>query len=356
MKNKYLVIVLSYALSLINAFPNERIVGGQPASISTYPYQASLRSMSNTHFCGGSIISDEWILTAAHCLPGRTARNMFVVVGTNSLNSGGSRYTVSEIISHPNYNEDSNVNDIALIKISGKIVFGPNVKPVRLSLDYPPTGSNLTLTGWGLQAYPSDSLPNILQFINLYSIDIEHCKSILFSFPITSNHLCTVHSKGKGACQGDSGGPLVYNDIQVGIVSWGIPCAKGFPDIFTSVSSFTATTLEVVVGTNSLSSGGTRYNVTQLILHPKYNNKNLANDLGLLKVLGTVTFGSNIKSIQLSTDYPPHGANLTLSGWGLQAHPSDTIPDILHYLHGNSIRISYCRWLLRGYPVTIIYC
>ncbi|KAF5298018.1 hypothetical protein FQR65_LT09829 [Abscondita terminalis] len=223
---------------LVDATPADRIVGGQPASILAYPYQVSLRSTSNSHFCGGSIISNKWILTAAHCLNGRTPSEVIVVVGTNNLNSGGVPYGVAEFISHSSYNEGTNVNDIALVRISGSISFSTNIKPIQLSSNYPGHGANLTLTGWGLKSYPSGGVPNILQYVNLIAIDINQCKSMLSGFPLTSTHLCTIQNKGKGACQGDSGGPLVYNEAQVGIVSWGIPCAVGLPDIFTSVSSY----------------------------------------------------------------------------------------------------------------------
>ncbi|KAK5638861.1 hypothetical protein RI129_013156 [Pyrocoelia pectoralis] len=118
------------------------------------------------------------------------------------------------------------------------MVYGPTVKPVALSLDHPLPGTMLTLTGWGLTKYPSDAIPNKLQTVLLTTISIKQCKSSLPGYPITDNHVCTFQSKDKGSCQGDSGGPLVYNGLQVGIVSWGIPCAKGYPDIFTAVAPY----------------------------------------------------------------------------------------------------------------------
>ncbi|KAF5281358.1 hypothetical protein FQR65_LT14756 [Abscondita terminalis] len=232
--------VLVFALVFVSGErgEDERIVGGQAAAISSYPYQVSLRSQSNSHFCGGSIISNNLVLTAAHCLTGRTAGTVAVVAGTNSISSGGTRYSVAELISHPSYNTGNNGQDIALIKIAGTFTYDANVRPVQLASSYPPVGANLTLTGWGLQSYPSNTLPNILQCVHLAAIDVEQCKSLLPGYPVTSTHLCTKSRKGQGACQGDSGGPLVYGNAQVGVVSWGIPCAKGYPDVFTSVPSY----------------------------------------------------------------------------------------------------------------------
>ncbi|KAJ6225201.1 hypothetical protein RDWZM_003746 [Blomia tropicalis] len=217
---------------------DSKVVGGNTASEGQFPYQISLRNRKNQHFCGGSIINEQWILTAAHCVDGETASSMMVVVGTNHLDHNGTQYDIAKVISHPSYNPLFTINDIALIQTNDTIQFNDRIDIVNLTDTYPQRGSTAILSGWGLTKYPDQSLPNELQFIELRIISNIICRIRLFGFPILSTHVCTLSGRGKGACQGDSGGPLVVNGTQVGIVSWGIPCARGRPDVFTSVVSY----------------------------------------------------------------------------------------------------------------------
>lgn len=163
---------------------------------------------------------------------------MNVVVGTNFLNSGGVAYGVAQIVWHPSYNPQNNYNDIALLRVLGYIVFGPKVQPIRVATTALPPGSVCVLSGWGLTSFPSNNVPNALQHITLTSISLTDCQNQLPGYPIIPTNLCTFQGVGKGACQGDSGGPLVSGGFEVGIVSWGIACAKGKPDVFTNVSPY----------------------------------------------------------------------------------------------------------------------
>ncbi|KAK4878209.1 hypothetical protein RN001_010715 [Aquatica leii] len=310
----------------------------------------------------------------------KTASGTLVVVGTNSLTSGGSYYNVTQLLLHPLYKNTVILNDIALVKVLDSFTFGPNVKPIEMSLEYPPDGANLVLTGWGLQSYPANTLPDILQYINLKAIRINRCQILLFGKIITANHICTLQEKGKGACKGDSGGPLVYDVNGSGDdrIVGGFPanisdypyqvslrtllnehfCGGSILNqlwVLTAahcLAQTTAANTMVVVGTNSLSSGGTRYNVSKFIQYPFYNNENHLNDIGLVKISQPFSFCTSVKPIQLSLRYPPHGSDVVLTGWGLTSYPSNTLPDILQYIHLNAIRISNCKTLLAGYPVT----
>ncbi|KAB0790939.1 hypothetical protein PPYR_02739 [Photinus pyralis] len=238
MKVLSIVQILIFALSLGSGTQITRIIGGTSTEISLFPYQASLRTFDNRHFCGGSVVSDLWVLTAAHCITRQRAGSFVVVLATSTLTDSGSIYGISKIIAHASYNPESHVNDIALLRMSKKITFGPTVKPIALSKIYPPAGAILTLSGWGLTRYPSNYVPNKLQTIQLVSISILRCKLSLPGYPVPSNHICTNQGRDKGACEGDSGGPLVYNGTQAGVVSWGIPCAKGYPDVFTAIAAY----------------------------------------------------------------------------------------------------------------------
>lgn len=104
---------------------NRPIVGGVDADISSFPYQVSLATFENdsgeistSHFCGGSVISVDWVLTAAHCVTRKHPDDILVRVGTSTLDEGGSLHEVTKIILHANYNENiDETNDIALLKV-----------------------------------------------------------------------------------------------------------------------------------------------------------------------------------------------------------------------------------------------
>ncbi|XP_045452026.1 chymotrypsin-2-like [Melitaea cinxia] len=220
--------------------PTPRIVGGEDAADGSVPYQASLRSIFNSHFCGGSIISNKWILTAAHCTVSQTKYTMSVVVGTNRLLSGGDKYSVNKIIVHEGYDSVHTTNDVSVVQVVGIIEFNDRVKPIKLPDEDTLVGADLVLTGWGRLSYPGN-LPDKLQTINLTALSVTECQKIyigIVSAPVYETQICSLTKRGEGACHGDSGGPLVEGDRVVGIVSWGVPCAKGYPDVYTRVFAF----------------------------------------------------------------------------------------------------------------------
>ncbi|XP_063973029.1 chymotrypsin-2-like [Diachasmimorpha longicaudata] len=216
--------------------PRPKIVGGYPASEGQFPYQVSLR-VKGRHFCGGSIINKRWILTAAHCLRGFNDSAITVVVGTTKLDEGGDIYHSSEVHGHQGYSSLFVRNDIGLIHVDEDIEFSDNVKPISLPTEYfDKSDYPAVLSGWGTTSYPGKS-PNDLQHITLTVIDQRDCRNASL-MRITKKNLCTLNGKGEGACHGDSGGPLVADGVQIGVVSWGTPCAKGKPDVFTRVYSY----------------------------------------------------------------------------------------------------------------------
>ncbi|XP_033221043.1 chymotrypsin-1-like [Belonocnema kinseyi] len=137
---------------------------------------------------------------------------------------------------HPQYNSLLIRHDLGLIELEKPIEFNDKIKPVGLpEEDFDKPGGTAVLSGWGTTSYPGKA-PNDLQHINVNVIPQKDCLST--SFRVTNNNICTLNKKGEGACHGDSGGPLVADDVQIGIVSWGKPCAKGQPDVFTRVYSY----------------------------------------------------------------------------------------------------------------------
>ncbi|KAJ2946648.1 hypothetical protein O0L34_g12705 [Tuta absoluta] len=227
--------VLPYDIRLRN---DVRIVGGEDAPDGRVPYQVSLRSIFNSHFCGGSILSKRFVLTAAHCTVGDSPLNIKVVVGTNSLLVGGDAYSVEEIIVHENYDGQLIMNDVSLLRLTEDIQFNQKVQPIGLPGNNTAGGAALLLSGWGRTSYPG-VLPTRLQMINLTALSVESCQQIYNGInPVFASQICSLTRSGEGACHGDSGGPLVENNKVVGIVSWGMPCAVGFPDVYTRVYSF----------------------------------------------------------------------------------------------------------------------
>ncbi|KAF5287789.1 hypothetical protein FQA39_LY15725 [Lamprigera yunnana] len=236
MKAFFLVGLLAVGAFCAPKSRQGKIVGGEAASPGQFPYQISLR-YRGSHNCGGSIINPGTILTAAHCLDGFGKDFMTVVVGTNHVSEGGVEHSVLSAVFHAQYNALTVRHDIGLLKLDSEIAYNDNVKPIALETQHVGEDVDLVLSGWGKTSYPGNGAID-LQFIHLKSVSNEVCKGAHFFPPIFDTQICTFTKRGEGACHGDSGGPLASETAQVGIVSWGQPCAINYPDVFTRVSSY----------------------------------------------------------------------------------------------------------------------
>ncbi|CAH2098069.1 unnamed protein product [Euphydryas editha] len=216
----------------------ERIVGGTKAPNGSVPYQVSLRTWGVRHFCGASLITPRVILTAAHCVDRLKPQYFKAIVGTNQLRSGGTAYAIRKIVQHENYDNEEIKNDIAIVFTEKEVQFSDTVDAIELNDEPVEKGEELLLTGWGTTSYPGH-LPNDLMQLELKAISYEECKEAHKNVnAVFETQLCALTKAGEGACHGDSGGPLVREGRQVGIVSWGVPCAKGKPDVYTKVEAF----------------------------------------------------------------------------------------------------------------------
>ncbi|XP_069704263.1 mite allergen Der p 3-like [Periplaneta americana] len=223
---------------------SSRIIGGVYAKQGEYPSQASLQN-SEKHVCSANIISEQWALTAGHCVYGLPVSDHSILAGTINLQNGGTRHQVSNIIVHEQYNKsDSWRNDIALLQVNPPFnLDGINVQAIALpdKGHNPSVGSRATVVGWGAD-YMSGPISDELRAVDLQISDQQICSSayeVLYQH-IKDGQICAdVPEGGKGSCNGDTGSPLIVDDVLEGLVSFTLFCAtKGFPTVYTRVSYY----------------------------------------------------------------------------------------------------------------------
>jgi len=219
------------------------IVGGNTAKEGMYPFIVSLRTGSgNSHFCGGTIIQQEFILTAAHCVEGATPDDVRVGAGDNTR-SKQTIYKLSDVYVHPKYDYATIDYDVAVLKLAAPLVLAPNIQIKELATAEPEDDDILNVAGWGTTSSGGSTLPTALREVTVNAVPRKTCEDNYGGDDaITARMICAA-DKGKDSCQGDSGGPLVFSNADatklgslVGIVSWGYGCAEPeYPGVYTSV-------------------------------------------------------------------------------------------------------------------------
>ncbi|XP_069506483.1 trypsin-like [Ambystoma mexicanum] len=223
------------------AFPledDDKIVGGYTCPEHSVPYQVSL--YSGYHFCGGSLINSEWVVTAAHCYESRIQ----VRLGEHNIKvlEGNEQFINSaKVIWHPKFSSRTLDNDIMLIKLATPVTFSAHIQPVALPTQCAAAGTECLISGWGNTLSSGSKYPDVLQCLNAPVLSDDECNDA-YPFQITGNMICAGFLEGgKDSCQGDSGGPVVCNGELQGVVSWGKGCAqKKYPGVYTKVCNYNA--------------------------------------------------------------------------------------------------------------------
>ncbi|CAB3232984.1 unnamed protein product [Arctia plantaginis] len=242
-------------VSIESLKPNDsRVIGGSPTTIETYPFMVQI--LNNERFsCGGSILTTQHVLSAAHCFFARNgtflgADPFSIRAGTSYLDGEGTVISVSRVVAHESYNNTTYDNDVAVLFLSSNLQLSASVQSVSIPFqgETLPFNSRVVTVGWG-RTVVGGVASNVLRQVPVLTVNRAVCYeryqayANLFNAPwsINDNMICAglLDIGGADACQGDSGGPLVHNGIVVGVTSWGLGCALPlYPGVYAKVSRY----------------------------------------------------------------------------------------------------------------------
>lgn len=244
----------------------QEIVGGTNTTIGANPWQVSLQTSSGFHFCGGSILNANWILTAQHCVNdgGTISTPARIEAGSTTISGSGQVRSVAQVVVYPGYVDASKGKDVALLRLSTPLdLSGANAKAIPIlgatETSYTNPGIVGRVTGWGTLSSGGSS-PDTLQTVDVNILSNSSAQSSYPSETITADQLAAA-APGKDSCQGDSGGPFTVmkgsTRVLAGVVSWGYGCADSrYPGMYARVTSFANWINSTIGGTTPPPSGG----------------------------------------------------------------------------------------------------
>ncbi|XP_078507402.1 serine protease 1-like [Lissotriton helveticus] len=238
------VLVLLALLGAAAAAPwddDDKIIGGYTCKPHSQPWQVYFTT-SGGRWCGGSLINEYWIISAAHCYaPASTLVAHLGEHDTTRAEGTEQRLQVAKAIMHPKFNSYDLDNDFMLVKLATPAKFNAQVQPIRMGVNCPAAGSQCLVSGWGNLRTSGVQYPKALQCLDLPVLSSASCHQA-YPGQITDNMFCAGYLEGgKDACQGDSGGPMVCDGKLMGVVSWGDGCAvKNQPGVYAPVCNYTA--------------------------------------------------------------------------------------------------------------------
>ncbi|KAH8364002.1 hypothetical protein KR084_001405 [Drosophila pseudotakahashii] len=337
--------------------PSGRITGGQLAEPNQFPYQVGLLLYvsGGAAWCGGTIISDRWIVTAAHCTDALTT-GVDVYLGahdrTNAKEKGQQIIFVEtkNVIVHEDWIAETITNDISLIKLPVAIEFNDYIQPAKLpvkSNSYATYGGESAIaSGWGKISDSATGATDVLQYAVVPIMNNSGCSPWYFGL-VAGTNICIKTTGGTSTCNGDSGGPLVLNDgsnTLIGATSFGIAlgCEVGWPGVFTRITSFLDW---IEAKTGQIIFVETKY----VIVHEDYDASNISDDISLIKLPVPIEFNDYIQPAKLpvkSDSYSTYEDETALaSGWGKISDSATGVTDLLQFIEVPIMSNTACnRW------------